>query len=80
MTKMFEYGGIAIFVYPNDHDPVHCHAFVNGINLRVFLPSYRIEKVCEGKMPNVTVLKRVVEAVKENRNIIGKEWRRFHGN
>ena len=79
MTKMFEYGGIIIYVYPNDHDPVHCHAFIDGAELRVFLPGFEME-LKNGKMPNSSILKKIKEAVEDNRNVIGKEWRKFHGN
>lgn len=79
MAKIFEYGGITICVYPNDHSPIHCHVFVGESELRVFLPEYNFE-LKAGKTPNMATLKKVLEAVKNNRNLIGKEWRRFHGN
>ena len=79
MTKMFEYGGIVIYVYPKDHTPVHRHVFIDQAELRVFLPGYEIE-LKSGKMPNTKILKKIKEAVAANRHTIGKEWRKFHGN
>lgn len=79
MSKIFEAAGIVIHVWPNDHRPIHCHVFFDGYEMRVFLPDYKVQIVSK-KTPNVALIKKVIDIVKDNRGPIGREWRRFHGN
>lgn len=79
---MLDLGGFSIYVFPRDHRPVHCHIIMNdGTNFRVFMAkeeNYRIQLV-RGSLPNAKKLKEITNTVHEHRNIIGRDWRRFHG-
>lgn len=79
MSKIYGYGKFLIHVWPKDHLPVHCHVYVDEYEIKVFLPDYAFE-VIGNKFPPIGLIKEVLELVKDSKNLIGKEWRRLHGN
>jgi hypothetical protein len=72
------FGKISIYVFPDDHNPVHCHVYLkDDRHVRVSLPDYEVE-VISGKF-RIGELKEVKALVEKNRNIIGQAWRKYHG-
>jgi hypothetical protein len=51
MPKIYEYLGIAIYIYNEDHDPIHIHAIYNKSEIKI---SFLIK---EGKIYRITYTK-----------------------
>lgn len=79
MVSIYSYGGIQIYVYPNDHGDPHCHVYFDECEIKIFLPSYRVQILSE-RSPSISDISKVIELVKQERNAIGKTWRKYHGN
>ena len=79
MASVFVRDGIVIHVFPNDHEPKHCHVFYKGSEYRVYFDGWVFEYK-SGKKLNAPILRKILEVIMQGRNEIGKEWRKFHGN
>ena len=80
MGKIYDYNGIEIVIYTNDHNPPHVHVTVGDkCELKVELRTKAIHLV-SGKLPNTKVLKMIMEEIEDNRKEIGQTWRKYHGN
>ncbi|NRA46540.1 MAG: DUF4160 domain-containing protein [Oligoflexales bacterium] len=79
MGKVLEQGPITICVWPNDHEPPHCHVFYNNSEYRVYFEGWVFEHEA-GKKLNMPILRRIREVIINGKREIGREWRRFHGN
>ncbi|MCL2040245.1 MAG: DUF4160 domain-containing protein [Bacteroidetes bacterium] len=40
MPKIYEYMGISIYIYNNDHEPIHVHARYNGNEVKIYRTIY----------------------------------------
>ena len=58
--RIYDLGNIEIQVWPKDHQPVHCHVFFDGCEIRVFLPDYSIE-VVGSKCPRASDVREAIE-------------------
>jgi len=73
MPILFEYFGIVVFFYSNEHEPVHVHARYNNAEIKVsfFVKAGKIYRttytVVYGKFPTVKLkqLKKLISIYKE---------------
>lgn len=73
------YGQIHIYVFPDDHTPVHCHVYLpDDRHVKVTLPNYEIE-VISGKF-RIDTINEIKLLVDKHKNEIGRMWRKYHGN
>ncbi len=81
LSRIFGIGRYVIHVWPNDHRPIHCRVTVGDgeSEYRVFVPSFEVEYV-SGKPLRSAELKEIIGLVRDQKNLIGKELRRLHGN
>lgn len=80
MVTVLTDGRFSIRVYSHDHKPVHCHVIWEDNEVIVELPSYKATIRKGSKSVKTSDVKKICELIKKNRNIIGKQWRVFHGN
>jgi hypothetical protein len=76
-----------VYIYPNDHKPAHVHVFVgpkrskssNSIKINIGKDDEQPEVVLVNPTVKTSDIKRAVELVMRNREMLLKKWRETHG-
>ena len=66
MPKIFEYLGIVIFFYSNEHEPIHVHASYDGLECKAEF------YIVDGKIVEIKI-----KAVKGSRPLVGSKLKDF---
>lgn len=73
MPVIGNFDGIKIYIFPEDHMPPHVHIFHGGETVSIQIDASKVT----GKMHN-RVLKKSVQWVEKNREMLTKEWERLN--
>ena len=68
MPKIFEYLGILIFFYSNEHEPIHVHGKYDGFESKAGF------YIIDGKITEIKI-----KPIKSNKPLTGKKIKRLQG-
>lgn len=81
MPRLYWNNGLAIFVYFNDHDPMHCHVDFRGIKAKVVFDGtkwqIRYHRHQSRRFTSKTT-KAILKEVRSLHIVIDNFWRKHH--
>jgi hypothetical protein len=77
MATILKRDGFRVMIYPNDHDPPHVHVFKGGREAIIDIAPMGIRRNYRMSGRN---LRRALEIIEENRDILIAAWDEIHGN
>lgn len=85
MPTLYEYFGIYIYFFSNDHLPVHIHVRSQTGSCKVIFAveygkilRYDIYQIGKKKMPSTSDIKKLKELLSHHGNDVIKKWREFY--
>lgn len=80
MPTVFREDGFRFFIYSDDHEPAHVHAFKGGAEIRVAIGDETTPSrvMSRRQMSDQDAIRAVRLVVKHQANLVGA-WRKIHG-